>query len=78
MALKIAPIKILSMPIRKSMETHRIVRPKTRQKSYLRRSPKLIEKMGGMGGMTTTGTGAGVVTIGMGSYPKKRKKRKTR
>jgi len=31
---------------------------------------------GGMSGMTTSGRGAGLVTVGMGSYPKTRKKKK--
>ena len=65
--------------INKSLEIHKIVRPASR-KSYLRINKKrLIEKMGGgggMGGMTTGGTGAGVITVGMGSYPKRRKKKK--
>jgi len=33
---------------------------------------------GGMGGMTTTGSGAGVVTTGQGSYPGFRKKKRKR
>lgn len=42
---------------------------------------KKVEKMGGAGGgvgggMTTSGTGAGVITTGMGSYPKRRKRKK--
>lgn len=40
--------------------------------------PKKIKKSmgGGMSGMTTTSGGQGVITVGMGSYPKTRKKRK--
>lgn len=71
--------------INKSLEIHKIVRPATR-KSYLRVNKKrLIEKMNGGGGVgggvggglsTAMGHGGDVTTVGMGSYPKKRKKKR--
>lgn len=82
--------------IEKSVEVHKVIRPKSRQQPYVRKTSKLplkIEKQagggaggaggagggvgGGMSGMTTTGAGKGVITVGMGSYPKRRKKKKT-
>jgi len=70
----------------KSVEVHKVVRPKSRQQPYIRKTSRLpmkIEKQAGGvgggvgGGMTTTGAGKGVITVGMGSYPKRRKKKKT-
>ena len=48
--------------------------PTKKKKKSIAKMP--IEKAeSGISGMTTTGTGKGVVTIGMGSYPKTRKRK---
>lgn len=50
--------------------------PKKKKKKSILTLPILKADGGGMGGMSTTSGGAGLVTVGMGSYPKTRKRKK--